>query len=282
MIFPTEFSVGKLYVLDRSWSTRTDTPTRNAINARGAVEVSRGQPLRLDLSYDAGTHPDKLSSFSKTAIVYLKLRQLPVGDDYISSVVNNFKSLKRLDLERLYITDKGLSLLAPFENLETLSCQFCSIKGPGLGSLTKFKKLKYLWAGFNMTDPSLMSSLTNLQQLRSLNLRAAKLNDPGLVYIGKITRLESLDLKGNPKITDAGLQHLSNLRRLNYLNVDGCAISIDGIIQLKHLPLTRIELAGDRTSPRDLSRLQKAFPKAMFNLGKSNASRFMDIFEDTH
>jgi len=267
LTFPDDMSIGKVSILKKDSSIFDFDAVTRTTAAQGKVLAPVGLPLRLEINYEGASHPDKLAHIPFDSFVFLKLEKLPCRDAAIAKIVNQFNNLRRLDMKRLEFTDAGLALLKPLNNLESLRCDFCSIKGPGLASLTRFKKLRYLSVAFGEIDSNQLESLQKLQSVQGLNLRDSKLNDKALMQISKMPSLDNLDIKGNPRITDAGIKYLANLKHLSYLNLTECyKVTPDGIMQLGKLPLRMIEVSGriedtPGMTKDELRRLQQAFPK---------------------
>jgi hypothetical protein len=285
--FPDDMSIGKVSLLKKNSSVAEFDASTRSTSAQGKVLAPIGQPLMLEINYAGASHLDKLANIPTDAFVYLKMEKLPLDDAAIAKLSNRFTHLKRLDLKRLEFSDAGLALLQPqsLKDLESLRCEFCSVKGPGLGTLARFKKLRILCAAFGEIEANELGSLEKLQNLQYLNLRDSRLTDTALMHIGKMPNLETLDIKGNPRITDAGLKGLINLRHLSYLNLTECyRVTADGIIQLKNLPLTSVEVSGrfevtPGMTKEDLYKLQRAFPKTTFKAINKETPMYKEILD---
>jgi hypothetical protein len=265
--FPDDFSVGKIYLLFDWWEPGLSAYQNRAIRAKGKVLIKGKQQLMLDLAPDPTIKPEQLMNLPAKEFVYLSLEHTPLDDSYIK-VINQFRSMSRLELTRQYITDKGLTTLGPLEDLQSIKCAFCSIRGPGLAALAKFKKLRQLSVNFGSTDPNRLQSLAKLQSVCDLSMRVAKLTDTSLAEIGKMGSLESLDIKNNPRVTNAGIKNLSRLKHLTHLNVFGTKVTADGLLALKQLPLREVNFSNEQISAADVKRLQKDFPRVKFDLQK--------------
>jgi hypothetical protein len=93
---------------------------------------------------------------------------------------------------------------------------------------------------------SLLSRISTLVPLVRLDLSGCtKLDDAGLEHIGKLVTLRELNLSGGRvwnggpstyrEVTDDGMVHLANLRKLRKLSISYFDISDDGIKQLRKL-----------------------------------------------
>ena len=83
------------------------------------------------------------------------------------------------------------------------------------------------------------------RRLAILALRNCELTNDDVAQIGKISSLETLDLKGNREVTDDGLRHLSELPLLWALNVSSTDVTDAGIEHLAGIDELRYVLLDD-------------------------------------
>jgi hypothetical protein len=184
-------------------------------------------------------------------------------------------NLKYLGLNRTKVNGSGFKHLAKWTQLQWLDLTTLpDLTGVGLENFANCKELTSLnlsWTG--VTDEGL-DHIKHLKQLRSLDLppygmasrlpserfwsdpHPERFSDQGLKHIGEMKDLEWLWFAGSG-VTDAGLAHLTSLKRLSHLgfghlpNVKG-----PGLANLKELPLvtslylaeTGVDDAGLKTS----------------------------------
>lgn len=87
------------------------------------------------------------------------------------------------------------------------------------------------------------------QEVTLVNLKGSSIGDEELDQIGRLKRLEYLDL-GNCKVTDAGLARIRGLRNLKFLCLDGTQVTDAGLVHLKEM--TNLQhLILDRTAISD-------------------------------
>jgi len=111
-----------------------------------------------------------------------------------------------------------------------------------LRACTNLRKLHLYWLPIQGTTIRMLSSL---EQLNHLNLRRCHaLTDEGLQNITvTLTNLRILELRGDSKITNAGLQYLTNLSLLHTLRLRcGKKVNDDGMEFLSHLSLLKLHL----------------------------------------
>jgi sulfatase modifying factor 1 len=170
-----------------------------------------------------------------------KLRQLRVlkvghtklgGDDHgYLKPISDLKELRELDLSGTSVTNAELVHLSGLRNLEDLCLAETPITGEGL------------------------KHLANVESLRALDLRRTAVGDTGLGHLARLTNLEKLSAgemreislyayedsaeidrdDGNPRITDEGLRHLSEMKNLEILRLSGTNITGKGFSYLTGL-----------------------------------------------
>jgi Leucine-rich repeat (LRR) protein len=74
-----------------------------------------------------------------------------------------------------------------------------------------------------------LERLASCRNLKILSVREANIGDAGCITIGRMTNLESLDLLGSSKITNAGIKSLVSLKKLRELGLTFIPISDDAI-----------------------------------------------------
>lgn len=116
-----------------------------------------------------------------------------------------------------------------------------------------------------------LAELKGLTDLRRINLPESQISDAGLAVIAKeVPQLELLRI-GSPKITDAGLTTVAQMKKLRFLHLIEVPITDAG---LKHLePMTWLEsfyLDGGKATDEGLSALITALPELHFHLDQQH------------
>jgi endonuclease YncB( thermonuclease family) len=85
-----------------------------------------------------------------------------------------------------------------------------------------------------------------------------KVGDDDLARLKSFPNLRSLDVPSNPKVTDAGLEHLVRLNRLVELNLNGTGVTAAGVVKLVkgRRMMDRLEIAGVPFGDEDLAALR--------------------------
>ncbi len=100
-----------------------------------------------------------------------------------------------------------------------------------------------------------------LQQLQTLDLNGCdKITDAGLQHISALQQLQTLSLERCVKIFDAGLAHLSALKELRSLSIRYCGGNVTNAGILRHLvSLPQLEWLDSRDCPLVSSFGEEAF-----------------------
>ncbi len=116
--------------------------------------------------------------------------------------------------------------------------------------------LRYLVLPPFATDDGDLALLPALLSLERLNIDSGKFSDAGMKSIGALTSLRDLRLTRCPRVTSAGLKHLSQLRNLEGLTLEGTSLTDDGLRHLANLTnLQRLTLAGSNLTDDGLRHL---------------------------
>jgi len=151
-----------------------------------------------------------------SSLELLRLRSPRIGNAGVAHV-GKLTSLETLSLLGDRVSDKGLAHLTKLKSLKHLSLMIAKIRGPGMAHLARLPSLRYLWAGKPFGDAHL-AHLKNSKSLRGLRIQGAEITNAGLAHVSGMTQLEYLDLWHTP-VTDAGMVHLTPLRKLKRLNI---------------------------------------------------------------
>jgi len=165
----------------------------------------------------------------------------------VSSGIDDLKSLRRmgkmreLTLDGHLIPNETLVHLQGMSELHHLDLSRTNVSDNGLDRLKKLPKLEIL-ALNHVSTISLAGwhIVSGMPHLRELSLTNASIGDNGLKMLCNLTSLEKLVLDtylgdDEPRITDAGLEHVGKLSRLRELNLNGNGIGDAGTAHLKRV-----------------------------------------------
>ncbi len=213
--------------------------------------------------------------------------------------------MQDLAIDRLSVTDKGVTHLAKLTRLRKLSLP--GISDEGLRTIAQLHSLESLSISSGLLSISGLKSLNSLTNLRTLILDGVVQDNSGLdlsglagledltldlqrrrvgattvtnpfheqdiAAFGKLTRLKRLQISHGGAM-DASLRYLTGLSRLQRLSLGGDGLTDEGLAPLASLSrLTSITLSG-RFTDKALQHLQK-LPELGF-LSFSSGARFSE------
>src|SRR5262249_7479933 len=153
-------------------------------------------------------------------------------DDLLARI-SRLPGLKVLLLMETQATDEGLRPIGKMSGLEELFIWDArSVTDAGVAHLASLKNLKHIHINHsNLTDDSL-ALLSTLPNTESLSLQQNHFTDDGLVRLTGKERLKGLYIGlGAPRITDAGLPHLREFKKLEILDVQYSQVTARGLEQ---------------------------------------------------
>jgi len=152
---------------------------------------------------------------------------------HIMEAVGHMVHLQKLNISYNEIQDGEMKHLANLTNLNSLN--LCCNKSITAGGLVSILKLP----------------------LRELSLRKCNINDSCMEILGRLCRLQKLDVSINPDITCIGMRQLSALLSLTRLNLAGCQkISPywkSGLQEIGHLPLEELSISSCNANDASVS-----------------------------
>ena len=252
-------AVGSAKLTDKAMNDLKEIPTleylslsHQGITDSGIQQITGLQNLKFLSAGGASNSP--LTDKSLSCIGKLqKLEELQIGGTGFSDEgmqdIAKLKNLKRLDIFTAnQLTNKGLAELSALENLTYLYLgNGTQVSVSGLKSLNNLKRLKNLTLKDIHQDNTSTMDISGLTELENLTLslytrRDVKndsfRNSQDWACLANLTKLDTLQISGMG-IEDKGIQYLSNLKNLRFLNIY-CAgessITDDGIKQLSGLP----------------------------------------------
>jgi len=231
--------------------------TENPITSACMKHVGRLQGLQtLDLNQTLVGDDGVRQIAGLKNLWMLDLTATGITDEALKHV-GKLPRLRMLYLNGLpSVTDAGMAHLKACSELEFLSMNSTGITGEGLAHLAGLKKLTTFRANVMWSDAGLdalgkfkqlrvadvmgaslgggrlekLAGLTNLEELR---LSYTRVGDEDLRALRGMKNLMRLNLQGNDNVTDEGLAHLMNLKKLKWLHLSGTGVTTEGAAKLK-------------------------------------------------
>lgn len=281
--FADNGNVGKLLLPPNNWS-----PAEGAMNgrfyrdARGAVALAPGgRPLLFVANDTVCEHLKLFRNLPANAFWAIDFSGCGLrGADL--ALLSGLKGLRRLDLQDTEISDEGLENLMSLSSLESLCLASCGLNGSTLHTLSGLKKMRRLDFSSDHLGSQVYPVLEQFPLLSWLTLSHSAVKDQNLLYLGKLKNLYELCLAHNLDVTDSGIKYLSDCRSLRRLDVNDTAVTVEGLLALRHLSLQWLCIGDKLGGPSNLKRLHKAFPKAAIVLPKKRTNLPAEIFAPLH
>jgi len=206
----------------------------------GVERLSKSLPhlKELDLSQCAGNaglrHLESMS----------ELRSLKLSECGLTSAglahLKGLTQLQELDLtDNPHLGNDAIGHLERLVNLRTLNLSHCSLTDGGLAHLRGMVRLEELDLSENRISGPGMENLSGMVKLTGLSVRrqggpiapnflpnfSYPLGNEGLKYLLALPRLKSLDIAGNPSITDRAYESLKQMTQLRQLKLGSTGIA---------------------------------------------------------
>jgi Leucine-rich repeat (LRR) protein len=245
--------------------------------------------LALDLESSEGL--SNLETLSELEELSLEITDL--APEHLA-VLEKLPRLKKLKFsgDRDF-TAPALDQLPALATLESLEVRFSSITDRGLAPLVRLPSLRSLdIVGSPITNDGI-AALAECKALESLTICAARFDDGAFAHVARIDGLKSLTLSANHRITgsdvaqlaaladslraidlshtlltDAALEHLTALRKLEVLKLNQTHITNSGLKHLASLTgLVELHLSNTAITDEGAAHLAPLTKLAVVNLG---------------
>lgn len=222
---------------------------------------------KLDLSGTQITSKALAYLRGMTQLTDLDLRQTKIQDESLLSLAE-LPKLERLHLSDTAISDQGITHLAKVKSLKLLSVDGTRVTEDGYNTLGKaFEKNPILKAEL---DPELGLARKLLRGGAVIKIRKAASSADAPVEVTEVAQLPSqrfhivgISNRQSRDIDDAVVGQFKQLKQLAELDLDGSAISDDGVDALREIPtLRKINLGYLRIAKRSADELSQVLPDA--------------------
>lgn len=218
---------------------------------------------------DLGPLPDRVLRFPDSAVGTVRVRDWKGPDDLVWS---HDLFGRRADPWRVHSPAEGevripsgkvvlvetealgeetlarLEALPPEQLFEVRLLKGAEVRN--VAELARLQGVRRLDLRGTLLDAEALSALAAYPQLEALYLGETGLGDADLVRLKPLTRLALLDLNGLVGVTDRGVESLSSLKSLRFLDIRNTAITYPRVRALqKALPLCRILTTARRPPP---------------------------------
>jgi len=154
-----------------------------------------------------------------------------IEQKHIDEVISKLVSLRRLCIERSNAPLKFDSLKS-LHQLESLSLYDC-VRIEDLSFLLSLTRIQKLCLSKCVITGRGFEALAQLRCLKRLFLWHTQSNDTGIRKLQHLTEIETLDISGNPILTNDCLEDFHLLKKLRLLDVSNTLITQEGLLNLK-------------------------------------------------
>lgn len=227
------------------------------LNVRGTRVTDRGLTHLKDMSsLESLTLPESTTDKGLAHVADLSnLKRLYIPSRITDEGLRHLANLNSLEELQIYgegITDDGMSHVVKLVNLKKLYLENCSVTNAGLAKLTPLKSLKILHLPPKVTISGL-AQLNALPDLINLEAHSSFVQDYSGLNIAGLTNLRWLAFWSGPTLRDDDLACLANLKRLEWLIING-KISDAGMAHLAGLTnLEQLLMEGSNLTDKGLS-----------------------------
>jgi hypothetical protein len=227
-----------------------------------ALEPLRGLTALQSLNlWDTGISDAALEHVRTiSSLQSLWIYNVSITDDGLRAI-RELPELCDLRVSSNAITDDGLQHLRSLKKLTSLEFGCPRVTDAGLGHLRFLKKLTWLGIGCPEVTDAGLQSLAELTELRWLSLTGSVgIRGSGFKYLVALKKLEALHAN-MPEVDDAALAHLVGLP-LRTLSLRGTRVTDAGVEHLKEMKnLGELLLGDSKVSAAGLAELRAALPR---------------------
>ena len=225
---------------------------RQLTASREVVEIDLSE--RGDVSFDVSLKKDLAKVRLRTQPIILDLTWSKVGGDLLKNL-RGLKYLKGLCLFGTDVSDCELQHLGELPSLESLDLGACHVTIEGILHLRSSRRLKRLGLADvrpPIDDNAIERIASAWPNLESISLSSSQITDAGLFHVGNLRRLRYLNVS-RTQITDMGLKSLADLSQLTTLHVHNTKITDQGMVPLGRMTsLEKLVLSHTGISDRGL------------------------------
>lgn len=159
--------------------------------------------------------------------------------------LGRFSSLKILNLMKTEFSSADLQYLEPNANLIYLNIAFCSrMDAKDLAASKVLPRLRCLAISELKDARTILRELAALPKLRHLVIANCDLTDDDLAILSTSKSIKVLNIAGNTKLTNAGIDHLKRMKQLTWLVMSETNVTPESADSLAAMPsLTHVEYA---------------------------------------
>lgn len=218
------------------------------------------------------------TKLSDAGLAYLKdtvqLELLDLSDcnqisDQGLSHIKGLSKLRNLSLWGPRITDDGMKYLSGMTNMVAISFQDCGVTDQSFGALSGMTKLKEFDIFRTRVGNDALGAIAGAKEMSKMKLRDCAITTKGIVeHIMKFPNLTALDLS-ETTIKDAALVEIGKLDKLEDLNLWHTRVTDSGLAALTSSKLKRLNLDDTNIGDGAIEHLAKIETLEFLHIGKT-------------
>ncbi len=237
---------------------------RKVYVAKDIVQVPADERLTLIIRNETVSNPNSLRGFGKDDLYGISAQKVlgAIDDKFVHDILP-LTGLQALSLDLTEVTDTGFELIGKhMPNLKELSIGSTEITGEAVAKFPRLKKLVNLRMGGNSNGGLIFPALRGSKNLIYLSICDCQLKDSNLDGVNTLANLQTLMIRNNKDITDAGIAKLVGLKKLTLLELNGCSVTPACVKYLLAIPsLEGVSLPFEKWSAEDVAKFKAALPK---------------------
>lgn len=209
--FPTDFSLGLI-------SLHTDESSVER-QAQGRV-VIRADGVRFEANSITKHYPELLKRFRPDDLKWLRVENLNEYNKNLGPSISHMTKIWQIELYATKMPDSDFKYI-PLGYLEGLNIGRTAITSKRLIESKILPQLRSLSVQEMRNVRPILQELTRTNKITVLDICGTDIDSNDISTLLELTRLHTLYLK-RTNITDDDLAKLASLKKLKYLNLDGC------------------------------------------------------------
>jgi Leucine-rich repeat (LRR) protein len=180
--------------------------------------------------------------------------------------------LRNLTLSGPRITDAGMLHLPGLTNMVAISFHECAITDQSFGALSGMTKLREFDVFRTRVGGHALSWIAGAKEISKIKMRDSAITTQDIVeHIGKFPNLTALDLS-ETEIGDGALVEIGKLTKLEDLNLWRSQVTSSGVRFLVNLPLKRLNLDDTSVGDAAIPHVSQIRSLEFVHLGKTSVT----------
>jgi serine/threonine protein kinase len=246
---PTELNLGTIEYGSRK---------RKQQNAQGTFTIPENETRKFYPSQSAATHSKIFKRFQDGDFQTFDCKKtLGAHDDLIENI-SHINSITNLQMSGNDFSNSSVKYIDRLTNLTDLGVAVTAITSEALAESSIPMRLRCI--NLSLKDASaLIKAMRNSKKATHLTLERCHIDGAAIEALSTMPNLEKLEI-GNNNLSNEDLKPLTKLKKLRFLELQGCReLTAEIIPTLSQIDgLKRVKLSLDSWSPQDQKRLKQA------------------------